>query len=74
MVSLRLDPATDRKLAREAKRKGRTKTALARAALVEWLQEQEDIRVAEERLRRVGSGKSRTFSADEVKRELGMAV
>jgi RHH-type rel operon transcriptional repressor/antitoxin RelB len=74
MVSLRLDPATDRKLAREAKRKGRTKTALARAALIDWLDEQEDVRLAEERLQRLGSGKSRTFTADEVKRELGVAI
>ena len=34
MVSLRLDPVTDRKLTREAKRIGRTKTAIARAAVV----------------------------------------
>ncbi len=73
MVSLRLDPATDRALAREAKRKGRTKTALARAAVIDWLDEQEDLRIAEERLRRIESGKSRTYTLEEVERRLGLA-
>jgi predicted DNA-binding protein len=74
MVSLRLDPLTDRKLALEAKRKGRTKTALARTAVSEWLEEQEDIRVSEQRLKRVAEGKSRTFSMTDVKRALGLSV
>lgn len=73
MVSLRLDPATDRALAREAKRTGRTKTALARVALMDWLDEQEDIRIAEDRLKRLTAGKSRTYSMVEVKRELGLS-
>ena len=73
MVSLRLDPATDRKLTQEAKRKGRTKTAVVRTALLDWLDEQEDIRIAEERLARLAAGKSRTYSMDEVKRELGLS-
>ena len=73
MVSLRLDPATERALTREAKRKGRTKTALARAALIDWLDEQEDIRIAEERLRRIESGKARTYTLEEVERRLGLA-
>ena len=72
MVSLRLDPVTDRQLTREAKRVGRTKTAIARAALVDWLDEQEDIRIAEERLRRLESGKSRTYTLEEVERRLGL--
>ncbi len=73
MVSLRLDPATDRKLAREAKRKGRTKAAVVRAALLDWLDEQEDIRIAEERTKRLEAGKSRTVSLEEVERRLGLA-
>lgn len=34
--------------------------------------DKEELRVATERLRGVQSGKSRTYSADEVKRDLGM--
>jgi RHH-type rel operon transcriptional repressor/antitoxin RelB len=74
MVSVRLDPATDRALAREAKRKGRTNAALVRTALTQWLEDQEDIRIASERLKRLAAGKSRTYTMDEVKRELGLPV
>lgn len=74
MVSLRLDPATDRALSREAKRKGSTKAALARGAVLQWLEDQDDIRIAEERLKRLAAGKSRTYTMAEVKRELGLSV
>lgn len=74
MVTLRLKPAIDRKLARLAKSRGMTKTAIAREALVERLEEAEDIRIAEERLKRLDVGKSRTYSMAEVKRELGLSV
>ena len=69
MVSLRLDPATDRALTREAKRKGRTKTALIRAAVIEWLDDQEDLRIAE--ARRLHPGKRVPLEA--LARELGLA-
>jgi predicted DNA-binding protein len=69
MVSLRLDPATDRKLTREAKRTGQTKAAITRAALLGWLDEQEDIRIAEERLRQPG----KRIPLEVIARELGLA-
>ena len=69
MVSLRLDPATDRKLTQAAKRKGRTKTAVVRAALLDWLDEQEDIRIVEERLRKPG----KRIPLEKIARELGLA-
>jgi predicted DNA-binding protein len=69
MVSLRLDPITDRKLTLEAKRIGRTKTAIARTALVDWLDEQEDTRIAEERLRHPG----KRIPLEIIARELGLA-
>ena len=74
MVSLRLKPDLDRALTREARRKGRTKEALVRTALTQWLEDQEDIRIATERLKRLAAGKSRTYTMDEVKRELGLPV
>ncbi len=73
MVSLRLKPALDRQLTREAKRAGRTKTAIARAALISWLEEQEDIRIAEGRIKRLAAGKSHTVTLEEVERRLGLA-
>ena len=73
MVSLRLRPALDRKLTLEAKRVGRTKTAVTRAAWIAWLDEQDDIRIAEERLKRLNAGKSHTVTLEEVERRLGLA-
>jgi len=73
MVSLRLRPALERQLTREAKRVGRTKTAIARAAIISWLDEQEDIRLAEERCKRLAAGKSSTIPLAEVERRLGLA-
>lgn len=73
MVSIRLTPAMERKLARESKRTGRPKAAIARAALVSWLDEQDDIRIAEERIKRLEGGKSSTVTLEEVERQLGLA-
>lgn len=61
-------------LACDAKRVGRSWSARARAAWVSWLDEQENIRIAEERFARLEAGKSRTYPMAEVKRELGLSV
>ena len=74
MITLRLKPAVDRKLTRLATAIGQTKTAVARGALVERLEEADDLRIATSRLRRLRAGKSRTYTAEEVKRELGLPV
>ena len=47
MVTLRLPPLLERKLAREAKKRGRTKTALAQDAVIGLLQDFEDVREAD---------------------------
>ena len=72
MVTLRLPPQADRQLARLAKARRMTKTAVAREAVLDRLEEAKDVRLAEERLARLDGGKSRTYSMTEVKRELGL--
>lgn len=72
MVTLRLPPKLDRRLDRLAKFHRTTKTAIAREALIARLEEEDDIRLAGERLARLDAGKSRTYSMVEVKRELGL--
>lgn len=52
-----------------AKRTGRTKTFYAREAIVEHLDDLEDAYLAEQRLARP----ARSYSAEEVKRELDLA-
>jgi RHH-type rel operon transcriptional repressor/antitoxin RelB len=68
MLAIRLDPATENRLDLLAKKTGRTKTFYAREAILQYLDDLEDIYLATERLRR----KAKTYSADEVKRELGL--
>jgi RHH-type rel operon transcriptional repressor/antitoxin RelB len=68
MLAIRLDAAIEKRLERLAKKTGRTKTFYAREAILEHLQDLEDIYLARERLQRT----ARTYSAQEVKRELGL--
>ena len=68
MLAIRLDPETETRLNLLAKKTGRTKTFYAREAILEHLDDLEDIYLATERLQRP----ARTYSAKEVKRELGL--
>jgi RHH-type rel operon transcriptional repressor/antitoxin RelB len=72
MVTLRLPPTLERKLAREAKKRGRTKTALAQEAVIELLQDAEDAREADAVMERIARGEERIHSSGDVKRELGL--
>lgn len=68
MLAIRLDSDTEKRLERLAKRTGRTKTFYAREAILEHLEDLEDIYLATRRLER----RAKTYSAEEVKRELGL--
>jgi RHH-type rel operon transcriptional repressor/antitoxin RelB len=68
MIAIRLDAETEERLNRLAQKTGRTKTFYAREAILEHLQDLEDIYLATARLEK----KARTYSAEEVKRELGL--
>ncbi len=68
MLAIRLDADTENRLTRLAKMTGRTKTFYAREAILKHLEDQEDIYLATQRLRRPG----KTYSARDVKRELGL--
>ncbi|MBI5770543.1 MAG: CopG family transcriptional regulator [Verrucomicrobia bacterium] len=72
MVTLRLPPSLERKLAREAKKRGRTKTALAQEAVVDLLQDAEDAREADAVMARIARGEERVHSSADVKRALGL--
>ena len=68
MLAIRLDSETETRLTRLAKKTGRTKTFYAREAILEHIGDLEDIYLATERLKRP----VKTYSAKEVKRELGL--
>jgi RHH-type transcriptional regulator, rel operon repressor / antitoxin RelB len=66
LMVLRLDPALESRLERLARKAGRTKTSCVREALVEYLDDLEDIHLAKRRLQRP----AKTFSAEDVKHQL----
>lgn len=68
MLAIRLDPDTEKRLDRLAKKTGRTKTFYVREAILEHLEDLEDIYLATQRLQRP----AKTYSAQDVKRELGL--
>ena len=68
MLVIRLDPAIEKRLELLAKKTGRTKTFYAREAIIEHLEDLEDLYLAMERLENPG----KTYSAQDVKRELGL--
>lgn len=68
MLAIRLDPDTEGRLDQLAKKTGRTKTFYAREAILQHLEDLEDIYLATTRLKRP----SKTYSAAQVKRELGL--
>lgn len=68
MLAIRLDPEIERRLELLAKKTGRTKTFYAREAILEHLEDLEDIYLATHRLERP----ARTYSAEDMKHELGL--
>jgi RHH-type rel operon transcriptional repressor/antitoxin RelB len=68
MLAIRLSSEIEKRLELLAKRTGRTKTFYAREAILEHLDDLEDTYLAEKRLAKP----ARTYSAEEVKRDLGL--
>lgn len=68
MLAIRLPDSIEQRLAALASETGRTKTALAREAILEYINDLEDHHLAEARARR---GR-KTISLEEVERELGL--
>ena len=72
-LSFRLPDDLSERLQKLADRTGRTKTFYVVEAIQEHLEEIEDIYIAEKRLIDLRAGRSRTYTLDEVERELGVA-
>ncbi len=70
MLAIRLDPDLEARLTAIAKRTGRTKTFYARQAIIDKIDELEDMALLEEALRDPDSG--RTITLAEMKAELGL--
>jgi RHH-type rel operon transcriptional repressor/antitoxin RelB len=73
MLALRLPTEIETRLANLAEKTGRTKTFYAREAILEHLDDLEDLYLAEQRLVEIRAGRSKTYSLDEVEQLLGLA-
>jgi len=72
MLAIRLPATIEKRLERLAKRTGRTKTYYAREAILQHLEDLEDIYLAEKRLADIRSGRTETIPLEEVVRRYGL--
>lgn len=73
MLAIRLPAEIEARLDALAKATGRTKSFYARQAILEHLDDLEDLYLAEQRLIEIRAGRSQTFTLEEVERDLGLA-
>lgn len=73
MLSVRLGEELEQRLEALAKATGRSKTYYVREALIQKLEDMEDLYLAEAVMERIASGKEKTTPLAEVERELGLA-
>ena len=71
MLVLYLDDELEKRLAELAYRQGRNKSAIVREALIRYMEDQEDIEMAEAVLNNMKGQK--TLTLEEMRRELGLA-
>lgn len=72
-ISIRLPEEIERRLSELAVKTGRSKTFYATEAILEHLEDIEDLYLAEQELIEIRAGRSQTYSLEEVERSLGLA-
>ena len=72
MLAIRLPEKIEKRLARLAKRTGRTKTYYAREAILKHLDDLEDVYLAEKRMEAIESGRTKTIPLEEIMRQHGL--
>ncbi len=70
MLSIRLPKEIEARLERLAKETGRTKSYYAREAILQQIEDMEDVYLAERVLERVHSGKEKIVGANEMWRDV----
>ncbi|MBO4576377.1 MAG: ribbon-helix-helix protein, CopG family [Neisseriaceae bacterium] len=73
MLAVRLPAEMENRLSVLAQETGRTKTFYIREAIANYLEDLEDLYVAEKRYRDLKAGKSYTITFDELEKNLGLA-
>ena len=72
MLAIRLPPEIEARLERLAKRTGRTKTFYAREALLEYIDDMEDLYLAEKRYDDILKGRATTVPLEDVMKRYGL--
>ncbi|MGD0695928.1 MAG: DUF6290 family protein [Terriglobia bacterium] len=72
MLAVRLPQSIERRLEKLARRTGRTKTFYVREAVVQHLEDLEDIYAAERVLERIRNGRERTIPLEDLMKHHGM--
>lgn len=72
MLAIRLPQSIEKRLERLARRTGRTKTYYAREAILEHLEDLEDLYLAEGALERIHSGAERTIPLKDAMKRHGL--
>jgi RHH-type rel operon transcriptional repressor/antitoxin RelB len=72
MLAIRLPQAIEKRLEKLARRTGRTKTFYVREAILQHLEDLEDLYLAERALERIRSGEDEPIPLEEVMKRHGM--
>jgi RHH-type transcriptional regulator, rel operon repressor / antitoxin RelB len=72
MLAIRLPAAIEKRLEKLARRTGRTKSFYARQAILQHLDELEDLYLAERALERIRSGEEKSIPLEEVMKRHGL--
>jgi len=73
MLAIRLPKEIELRLDNLSKATGRTKTFYAREAILAYLEDMEDLYLADKSMKALKSGKVKTIPLDQVERNLGLA-
>lgn len=73
MLAIRLPEDIEARLNHLAKRTGRSKTFYAREAILQYLDDLEDLYLAEQVVQRIRNGEEQTATLEEVEARLGLA-
>lgn len=72
MLAIRLPEEIEARLESLAKATGRTKTFYAREAILEYLEDMEDLYLAKQRMADIQAGRSKTIPLEELMKRYGM--
>ncbi len=72
MITVRVPKEIEERLDALARQTGRTKTFYVRQAILEHLEDMEDLYIAEKRLEDIKAGRSRTYTLEEVMAKHGL--